>query len=114
MMAKYCVIGGTNPIGGREEEFYRWYEAVHLRDVLKVSGTLNARLYRAVGNAKYKYFAIVELDTDDPVAVLAELSARGGTPDMELTDALNMSDISVAPYQLIVTRGKNDHASTRA
>src|ERR1700733_11607520 len=113
-MAKYCVIGGTNPIEGREEEFYRWYEAVHLRDVLKVSGTLNARLYRAVGNAKYKYFAIVELDTDDPVAVLAELSARGGTPDMELTDALNMSDISVAPYQLIVTRGKNDHASTRA
>jgi hypothetical protein len=66
----------------RDDEFNRWYDDVHLADVLAVPGMVAARRYRLSGPAPSdqpiaaRYLVIYELDTDDVEGVRARIAAN--------------------------------------
>ena len=95
-MAKALLVVLSNPVSAdREDEYNKWYDAVHLPEVLTVPGIVAGSRYRAgatqivplVGElAKYKYLAIYELDRD-PTEVIKGLiaaSQSGQIGDSEL------------------------------
>jgi hypothetical protein len=99
-MAKYTFIVMTNPVAGKEAEYNDWYNQNHIPDVLNVPGFFCAQRFRLAdtqfgGGASraYKYLALYEIETDDLAGTLKELRARGGTPEIVATDALDTSSI---------------------
>ena len=82
----------TDP--SREEEFNRWYDEVHLPDLLKVPGLVAAQRYRFHGHTPMfpppegapepTYVAIYEFESDgpppDPQAIIAMLQTA--VPDI--------------------------------
>ena len=99
-MAKYVFIVMTNPNEGKEEEYNEWYNQQHIPDVLNVPGFVSAQRFRLAEpqlggeNSKaFKYLAIYDVETDDLAGTLKELRARGGTPAMVPSDALDTKNM---------------------
>jgi hypothetical protein len=97
-MATYYYVVLTKATPGQEEDFHEWYDAQHLPDCVNVPGVTSAKRFRllhgvgagsAVEPFEFDSLALYEMETDDPVAVARELSARAGSEAMPLTDALN-------------------------
>lgn len=89
----------SNPVAGKEAEYNEWYDAVHLPDVLKVPGVCGAQRYELANldpnnEPAHRYLAIYELD-GEPADVMAGLMSRVGTPEMTMSDALDMSTIGM-------------------
>ena len=78
-MSKFFLIAlsrCTNP--AREAEFNDWYTNVHVTDALKNPAFLSGTRYRLVdqplwGDARNRYFALYEMEADDPAAWMAEM-----------------------------------------
>jgi hypothetical protein len=93
-----------------EEEFNRWYDEIHLPDILAVEGFTAARRYRLSGPAPRgqepasRYLAIYEIDTDDTHEAMKKL----GEASAGLRDAGRMSPHlkigSAATYVAIADR----------
>lgn len=90
-MAEYQMIVLTNPVEGRDAEFNRWYDTVHLTDVAAVPGVTGARRFQAVQASDWKYAAIYQLDCDDPQSVMQEIMRRWKTEKMLTSDAFDDS-----------------------
>ena len=94
----YVVLTKATP--GRTDDFHAWYDAQHLPDCVRVPGVKSAKRFKLlyevgpssegsqIVDSPFDSLALYELETDDPVAVARELSARAGSPAMPLTDAL--------------------------
>ena len=50
-MADHHMLVFTNPLPGREAEFNKWYDEVHLPEVLQVKGFVAARRYVVSGDS---------------------------------------------------------------
>ncbi len=93
-MAKYTFVVLTNSVEGKDAEFNDWYTNRHLADVLDIPGMVAAQRFKSVGppfegGQSWQYFSSYEMETDDPMAVLAELRLRAGTDQMKTSDALH-------------------------
>ena len=91
-MARYTYVVHTNPSEGQEQEYNRWYDEVHIPEVLQVPGFVSAsRLAIAQPDAEapYRYLALYEMETNDLEATMAELMSRAGTPAMPISDSMN-------------------------
>jgi hypothetical protein len=97
-LAHYLFLVVSNPVAGREAEFNDWYSRQHLDDVLRVPGFTGARRFMVSGESRLpgRYVAIYELECADPDAVLASLNARAGTPDMPISPALDVANVTIA------------------
>lgn len=97
-MARYRQIVFTNPVEGREGEFNRWYDEVHLPEVLAVPGFLSATRYAVTQPGgdipSHRYVAIYEMEADDPDAVLAEVGARVERGEIAISDTIS-SDVRI-------------------
>jgi hypothetical protein len=96
-MAKYTFVVLTNPTPRQEAEYNRWYNEQHIPDVLQARGFVCAQRFRLAdtqmggdNNKPYKYLALYEIETDDLKATLEDLAARRGTPDMVMSDAIDL------------------------
>lgn len=93
MAKRYCYVVFSNPTAGREDEYNKWYNEVHLPDVLAVPGFVSARRFEIAqedNRLPARYLALYEMETDDPQKALADLASRAGTPAMMLSDALDV------------------------
>lgn len=94
----------TNCVPGTEARFEERYAKVHIPDLLRVPGIVGARrgrvcdvqsimvngtleLQKSAGQND-RFFAIYEIETDDPEAVPAEVIRRANTPKMMMTGDL--------------------------
>ncbi len=59
-----------------EAEWNKWYDEVHLPDILRVPGFISGRRYRTVESSP-KYMALYELESVDVVRSEAFQRARG-------------------------------------
>ena len=66
----------TRPLAGQEDEYHRWYDEVHVPEILQVPGFVSARRFEADG----EFLAVYELEGDDLDAVLADFRSRQRTP----------------------------------
>ena len=105
-MARYKWLVFTNCTPGREAEFNRWYDEVHIADLLRVPGIVGARrseitaeqLTMETGSpeltgpeqigAKHRFLSVYEIDAEDPMKVLEEIKTRANTPEMMITPDL--------------------------
>ena len=107
-MAHYKWLVFTNCAEGQDADFNRWYDEVHIPDLLRIpgivaakrsmldaaqlavldSGEMQLRAPELTG-AKFRYLSVYEFDTDDPAAVIQEVIARANTPQMELSPHLS-------------------------
>ncbi len=75
-MKKYKMIAMSAPVKGREDEFNKWTQNVHIPEVVSGNGFKGAQRYRLTtalqGNA-HPYLTIYEIETDDIGSTLAEI-----------------------------------------
>jgi hypothetical protein len=102
MKRRFVFVVQTEPAPGRDREYNQWYDEIHLKDVCAFPGFVGARRFRLVeGDAKTRYLALYELETDDPRRDLAALTAAAGTDRMRMTDALDLPKATTALFEQI-------------
>ena len=109
-MPTHRLIVFTQPADGQEAEYNRWYDEVHLRDVLEVDGFVAAQRF-ALSDAQIgdvadelpgRYLAIYEIEADSLEAALEKLN--GGSDTMEMSDALDMDTATAIAFSAIGER----------
>jgi hypothetical protein len=93
-MTRHILLVSTNAKEGRDEEFNRWYNSVHIPEVLGVEGVVAAQRFEAVevvlGLVEHRYLAIYEIEAEDAEAALTALLQA--MPDMVMTEAFSLRD----------------------
>jgi hypothetical protein len=87
-MGKMLVF--TNAVDGRDEEFNRWYDEVHLAEVLALPVFTEARRFRLADAQRFpeqshRYLAIYEYEGPAQDALDALAAAAGG---FRMSDAM--------------------------
>ena len=101
-MDKYILLVQSNPTDGKETEFNKWYDEVHLGEVLEVQGFKAAQRFEvagepATGAPDHNYLAIYEVEAEQPQDALDALNkAIGG--GMTLSDAIDLANVSAVLY----------------
>ncbi|MBS1676304.1 MAG: hypothetical protein JST08_02850 [Actinobacteria bacterium] len=97
--APHVAVAFSAPTAGREDDYNRWYDEVHLDEALSLPGHVGAHRYRlsedqlaSMPPSPYSYLAIYELDRPpaEPLAALAEALESGAItlPDSIDPDSL--------------------------
>ncbi len=89
-MANAILCVESNPSSPeREDEYNRWYNEVHLGEVVALPGFVSARRFEPV-DADGPYVAIYEIESDDPQAVVASLGEAVGAGKLQMSDSLQL------------------------
>ena len=93
-MARYQFVVLSNPVEGREDEYNRWYDEQHLKDVLSVDGVVSAQRFKAseLTPTTHGYMAVYGLETDDLAGVMGEFGVRAGTDAMPMSEAFDQAN----------------------
>lgn len=90
-MAKHVLLVFSDPTEGQEDEYNRWYNEVHLKEVIATPGFVNAQRFKVAdvmpGATDHKYLAIYEVDTDDAKKAVEALTAE--LPNMNMSKSIN-------------------------
>ena len=90
-MAKQVLVVLSNAVEGTDDEFNRWYTGTHLGEVLKLNGYVAAQRFKLSGGqlgpgyVPYRYFALYEVDAEDPADPAQALLAGIRSMDMSAT-----------------------------
>ena len=102
-MAKYLLLVPSSPKPGQEDEYNRWYDEVHLKDVTAIPGVVSGRRYTADPSSPHPadtpYMAIYEVETDDPAQVFGEMYRRATDGSMQISDALDNSSAKMMLFK---------------
>ncbi|MDC0220108.1 hypothetical protein OAL54_00035 [Gammaproteobacteria bacterium] len=95
---KTLYIVKANPMIGREDEFNRWYDEIHLDEVLQISGFKSAQRFivteqQMQPSQSHSYLAIYELDDDDLEKTLQNLREASW---LTMNNALDFATIDVS------------------
>jgi hypothetical protein len=98
-MALYTLIVSARPIPGGDEAWHRWYDMVHLPEVLSLDGFVSASRYRVVGNAAigHEWLAIYGIDAGgdaEAEATVERLKAAPLTP----CETMDLNSITFSLY----------------
>jgi hypothetical protein len=89
----YVLTVLTNAVPGKEKEFDDWYTKVHLREVLSIPGFVSAQRFKVVSQPgqtpQWSFFAVYNMETDNPQAVVAELMRRYAANEMTSSAAMS-------------------------
>jgi hypothetical protein len=90
-----------------EEDYNRWYNEVHLRDMLGVPGVLTARRYVSMLDEP-KYAAVYELESDAVLSSESYLTIPHGRRDGGLPSRWgeNLTGYTRQQYRLLYTAEK--------
>ena len=101
-MARYVFAVLTNPVEGRDAEFNKWYDEIHLPDVCAFPGFVGAKRYRlADGESSHRYLALYEMESNDPKRDIEGLTAAAGTDRMRMSDALDLPSATTLLWEEI-------------
>jgi hypothetical protein len=83
VMAKHVLLVFSNPSEGAEDEYNRWYNEVHLPEVVQTDGFVRAQRFRFDDGASevvaQRYLAIYEVDVDDVELAKKALNEAAGS-----------------------------------
>lgn len=86
----YILAVTSRALPGREAEYNRWYDDIHVGEVLALTGFLSCERFRVLdgeGRETGEFIAHYHVETDDPAALLQNLFAAAAT--MRMTDAID-------------------------
>jgi hypothetical protein len=102
-MPKYLLIGASQATDGRDEDYARWYDQTHIRDICALPGVSSGKRYEAteagLTPVPARHLAIYEVETDDIDAVMAELRRRSAAGEIAMTDAIDLTSSQLWIYQ---------------
>jgi hypothetical protein len=102
-MASYVLVVPSSAQAGQDDDYNRWYDEIHLGDLLAIPGIISGRRFDADPSSpnppQANYLALYEIDTDDPAAVLAELGRRAQSGKMVISSALDSSSARMWLYK---------------
>lgn len=107
----YSMLVFSNPIDGLEKEYLDWYAGQHIHDLLRIPGYVGCKFYElsekqlSVGEQRYKYMIIWDIETDDIDSVMKEIKERmndGRTVFIPAFDTAYL-DITMSPITKYVT-----------
>jgi hypothetical protein len=85
-MAKHVLLVFSNPTEGAEDEYNRWYNDVHLPEVVQTDGFVSAQRFRlddgAAGVVEQRYLAVYEVEGDDVELAKKSLDQAAGSYNM--------------------------------
>lgn len=92
-MPKYVMIVQSKAKPGRDAEYDRWYDTVHLGEILALPGVTSGQRFdlrtSMMGEAGLPCLAIYRIETDDLQGFIAGMSARAATGEMSTSDAVD-------------------------
>jgi hypothetical protein len=99
-MARYQLVVLSNPVDGQEDEYNRWYDEQHLKDILAVDGVVSAQRFKAseLIPTTHGYMAVYSLETDDVARVMGELGAKTGTDAIPMSEAFDQANSKATLY----------------
>ncbi len=106
MATDHHMLVFTSAVEGREDEFNKWYDEVHLAEVLTVPQFVAARRYVATdeslgGPGPRKYLAVYEIEGDAQSAFDGLMKAA---PNFDMSDALDIGNSIINFYTPIGER----------
>ena len=104
-MSRYQLHLHTRALAGQEAAYHRWYDEVHIAEVLGLDGFLTGERFEPVPLApdappSPDYLAIYEIETDDVGALLQQLA----TGTMDISPALDTAHVRTELYRTITPR----------
>lgn len=107
-MAKNQFTVLSNPIASEDDHFDKWYDEVHVLEVITVPGVVAPQRYDLAELAvpddenlpaklpppTHRYLVTSELDRK-PEAVMANFLERARTGDLSLSETLDLSTVSM-------------------
>ena len=110
-MAPNLFIALTNPIEGEDDAFNKWYDEVHVPEVLAVPGVVAAQRYdlrelkvpddpdlpAQLPPPTHRYLVIYELD-QEPDAVMANFLERVMSGQLSLGETLDLTTVSMTGW----------------
>jgi hypothetical protein len=101
-MGRYVFAVATRPVAGRDAEYNKWYDEIHLADVCAFPGFVGAKRYRtSQPDEGASYLALYEMESDDPMRDFNALSGASGTDRMRMSDALDADSAKVVLWEEI-------------
>lgn len=100
-MKKYILTTFSLPIEGMQIEYNKWYDEVHLHDVLNVPEIKTAQRFKPFQQSnvvKGPYLAIYEIETDEIERVIDAF--QSGTYPMRTSDAIAIETVSIQFYEV--------------
>jgi hypothetical protein len=90
----------TNALEGRDEEFNRWYDEIHLPEVLALPVFTAARRMRLAGaqmfpEQRFRYLAVYEYSGNAEAALAALMGAAGS---FRMTDSM-AAEVQVSLFE---------------
>ena len=104
-MSRYQLHLHTRALVGQEEAYHRWYDEIHIAEMLGLDGFLTGERFAPVPLAPdaptpETYLAIYEVETDDVGALLAQLNSA----KMEISPALDTNSVRMELYRTITPK----------
>ncbi|MBG6120077.1 MULTISPECIES: DUF4286 family protein [unclassified Sphingobium] len=101
-MARFVLVVLSNAVEGHEAEYNRWYDAVHLPEVLTVPGYQAAQRFEIMDEGPHKYLALYEIEAESAAQARASLAAR--VPGMDMSPAIDRAGVKVLMARAISER----------
>ncbi|HEX4376679.1 MAG TPA: hypothetical protein VHZ99_05975 [Steroidobacteraceae bacterium] len=103
MTTTFLMVAHSSAKPGRDADYLAWYRNSHLPDICSIPGVRGGRLLEAIPGSPTRpaatYMAIYELDVDDPMTILQEMSRRHQAGTMHSIDALDPASAQLAFYR---------------
>lgn len=102
-MGRYILVVPSAAHAGSEDDYNRWYDEIHLADLRAIPGIVSGKRFNVSSASPAAppapFLAIYEIETDDPLAVLAELNHRAGSGQMKISPALDVESAHMWLYE---------------
>ena len=105
-MAENILLVQSNAVEGKDEELNRWYDEVHLPEILQIPGFVAGRRYEiapASPGSTHRYLAVYEID-GDPAKALKELGRRLRDGELNQSDAIDSSSAALSLWHALGAR----------
>jgi len=94
---RYKLLVKSNPSSSaKEEDFNKWYDQVHLGQILDLPGFIAAERFifgdtqlRGTPEPTHRYLVIYDIETDDLQSSIAAMRERLGTPRLSVSDTID-------------------------
>ena len=94
MTKRYRYVALVNATPGQDDAFNEWHTNTHMREVIEATGfEFSERMKLVPGTNQgdaYGYLITMEIESDDPQAVLAKMAAAVESGKIGLSDTLTM------------------------
>jgi hypothetical protein len=97
MSSAYTLIVYTSPVEGKEDEYNKWYDEVHVKEFAALPGVISGKRFKVAGDKPSPYAAIYEL-SGTPEEVFAAMNASIKDGSMHMSDSIDAKSAQIITF----------------